>query len=36
MISKGFGSAEKQAKKINLINEAQDKIQNKEKDKKQL
>lgn len=27
MISKGFGRAEQQAKKINLINEAQDKIQ---------
>ena len=36
MISKGFGSAEKQAKKINMLNEAQEKIQNKEKDKKQL
>lgn len=36
MISKGFGSAEKQAKKINLINEAQDKIQNKEENKTQL
>jgi len=36
MISKGFGSAEKQAKKINLINEAQDKIQTKEKTKKEL
>ena len=30
MISKGFGRAEAQAKKINLINEAQDKIQGKE------
>jgi len=36
MIPKGFGSAERQAKKINLINEAQDKIQTKEKDKKEL
>ena len=36
MISKGFGSAEKQAKKINLINEAQKTIQTKEKDKKEL
>jgi low affinity Fe/Cu permease len=36
MISKGFGSAEKQAKKINLINEAQDKIQTKDKSKKEL
>ena len=27
MISKGFGRAEQQAKKINLLNEAQDKIQ---------
>ena len=31
MISKGFGSAEQQAKKINMLNEAQDKIQTKEK-----
>jgi hypothetical protein len=29
MISKGFGSAERQAKKINMINEAQEKIQTK-------
>lgn len=29
MISKGFGRAEQQAKKINLLNEAQDKIQSK-------
>lgn len=36
MISKGFGRAEQQAKKINLINEAQDKIQIKEKDKSEL
>ena len=36
MISKGFGSAEKQAKKINLINEAKDKIQNKENKKTEL
>jgi len=35
MISKGFGQAEQQAKKINMINEAQEKIQTKEKDKKQ-
>lgn len=36
MISKGFGSAEKQAKKINMLNEAQEKIQTKEKIKKEL
>ena len=36
MISKGFGTAEKQAKKINMLNEAQEKIQTKEKDKKEL
>lgn len=36
MISRGFGTAEKEAKKINLLNEAQGKIQNKEKDKKEL
>jgi len=36
MISKGFGSAERQAKKINMINEAQDKIQTKEKKKTEL
>lgn len=32
MISKGFGRAEAQAKKINLINEAQEKIQGKTSD----
>jgi hypothetical protein len=32
MISKGFGRAEAQAKKINLINEAQEKIQGKDTD----
>jgi hypothetical protein len=36
MISKGFGSAEQQAKKINMINEAQDKIQTKEEKKTEL
>lgn len=36
MISKGFGRAEEQAKKINLLNEAQDKIQTKANDKKEL
>jgi low affinity Fe/Cu permease len=36
MISKGFGQAEKQAKKINMLNEAQETIQTKEKDKKEL
>jgi hypothetical protein len=30
MISKGFGRAEAQAKKINLLNEAQDKVKSKE------
>jgi hypothetical protein len=32
MISKGFGRAEAQAKKINMLNEAQDKIQGKQTD----
>lgn len=36
MISKGFGRAEMQAKKINLLNEAQDKIQTKANDKTEL
>lgn len=36
MISKGFGRAEQQAKKINLLNEAQDKIQSKSTEKKEL
>jgi hypothetical protein len=36
MISKGFGRAEEQAKKINLLNEAQDKIQTKANEKKEL
>ncbi len=36
MISKGFGRAEQQAKKINLINEAQDKIQTKAEEKTEL
>ncbi len=36
MISKGFGRAEEQAKKINMINEAQDKIQTKTEDKTEL
>jgi hypothetical protein len=30
MISKGFGTAEEKAKKINMFNEAQDKVQKKE------
>jgi hypothetical protein len=34
MISKGFGTAEEQAKKINLFNEAQEEIQQKENQKK--
>ena len=36
MISKGFGRAEQQAKKINLLNEAQDKIKVKPTEKKEL
>ncbi len=36
MISKGFGRAEMQAKKINLLNEAQDKIQTKANEKTEL
>jgi hypothetical protein len=36
MISKGFGRGEQQAKKINMLNEAKDKIQTKQKDKKEL
>ena len=36
MISKGFGRGEQQAKKINLLNEAKDKIQVKTNDKKEL
>jgi hypothetical protein len=36
MISKGFGRAEQQAKKINLLNEAQEKIQPKEETKTEL
>jgi hypothetical protein len=36
MISKGFGRAEQQAKKINLLNEAQEKIQTKEETKTEL
>lgn len=36
MISKGFGRAEQQAKKINMINEAQETIQAKEDDKTEL
>ncbi len=36
MISKGFGRAEQQAKKINLLNEAQDKIQAKPTGKTEL
>jgi hypothetical protein len=36
MISRGFGRAEQQAKKINLLNEAQDKIQTKSNEKKEL
>jgi len=34
MISKSFGKAEEQAKNINLFNEAQEEIKNKEKDTK--
>ncbi len=34
MISKGFGKAQKEARKINLLNEAEQKIQGKEEDKK--
>jgi hypothetical protein len=33
MISKSFGKAENQAKKINMFNEAQEEIQKKEKEK---
>jgi len=36
MISKGFGRAEQQAKKINLLNEAQEKIQAKSTENKEL
>lgn len=36
MISKGFGRAEQQARKINMINEAQETIQAKEDDKTEL
>lgn len=36
MISKGFGRAEQQAKKINMLNEAQETIQVKEDDKTEL
>lgn len=36
MISRGFGRAEQQAKKINLLNEAQDKLQTKSTEKKEL
>jgi low affinity Fe/Cu permease len=36
MISKGFGRAEQQAKKINMINEAQETIQAKEDEKTEL
>jgi predicted lipid-binding transport protein (Tim44 family) len=36
MISKGFGRAEQQARKINLLNEAQDKIKVKPTEKKEL
>jgi len=36
MISKGFGRAEQQAKKINLLNEAQEKIQTKSTEKTEL
>lgn len=32
MISKGFGKAEQQAKKINVLNEAQDKVKNNTKE----
>jgi len=33
MISKSFGTAEEQAKKINMFNEAQEEIQKKQKEK---
>lgn len=36
MISKGFGSAEQQARKINVFNEAQEKIQAQEKSESEL
>jgi hypothetical protein len=36
MISKGFGKAEAQAKKINMLNEAQEKIQSKSDSTKEL
>ena len=36
MISKGFGSAEEKAKKINMFNEAQDQVQKKEEPKSRL
>ena len=36
MISKGFGSAEQQAKKINMFNEAQEKVQGITKEEKEL
>jgi hypothetical protein len=36
MISQGFGKAEQQAKKINVLNEAQEKIEGDRADKKQL
>jgi hypothetical protein len=36
MISRGFGRAEQQAKKINVFNEAQEKIQNQLKKQKKL
>jgi len=36
MISKGFGNAEQQAKKINMFNEAQEKIQSQTKNETEL
>jgi hypothetical protein len=36
MISKSFGNAEEKAKKINMFNEAQDKVQKKDESKSQL
>ena len=35
MISKGFGKAQKEARRINLLNEAEQKIQRKEENKKE-
>ena len=36
MISKGFGKAQKEARKINLLNEAEQKIQGKQEEKKEV